>query len=112
MPESYFFKFGLTQKQFQLMINTISSFNEIEKVLIFGSRAKGNFRSASDVDLTVFGQKISRTTVNRLSSALDDLPLPFMFDVLDYNQLKNESLKEEIDEQGKVFFERKVNTAL
>jgi len=112
MPESDSFKFGLTEKQFQLMINTISSFNEVETVLIFGSRAKGNFRPASDVDLAVFGEKVNRTTINRLSSALDDLPLPFKFDVLDYNQLTNKSLKEKINEQGEVFFERKLNTAL
>lgn len=112
MPESDFFKFGLTQRQFQLMINSITSFNEIEKVVIFGSRAKGNFKPASDVDLAVFGKKINRTTINRFSSALDDLPLPFKFDVLDYNQLTNESLKEKINEQGQVFFERQLNTAL
>lgn len=107
-----FVKFGLTEKQFLLMINTIFSFTEIEKVLIFGSRATGIFKPASDIDLAVFGQKVKRTTINRLYSALDDLPLPFMFDLLNYNQLTNESLKEKIDEQGQIFFDVQLNTAL
>lgn len=112
MREFHFFIFGLTQTQFQLMINAISSFNEIEKVLIFGSRANGNFKPGSDIDLAVFGEKVNRTTINRLSSALEDLPLPFMFDLIDYHELTNESLKEKIDAQGQLFFERQLNTAL
>ncbi|MGN6601079.1 MAG: nucleotidyltransferase domain-containing protein, partial [Ginsengibacter sp.] len=49
-------RFGLTQKQLQSILQTIQSFPEIEKVLIFGSRASETNRPGSDIDLAVFGK--------------------------------------------------------
>ena len=104
--------FGLTQKQFQLIEDAISSFSDIEKVIIFGSRATGKFRVTSDIDLAVFGKNLNNTLINRLASGLDDLPLPFTFDVLNYDAIQNRNLKDKICLQGKLFFERQLNTVL
>ena len=104
-------RFGLNQKQLQLITETIVSFPEIEKVFIFGSRAIDTNRPCSDIDLALSGQQLTRTICNRFSSALDDLTLPFLFDVVDYNQIENDNLKTSIDTEGKVFFERKLNCA-
>jgi len=103
-------KFGLTQKQFQLIENTIISINEIEKVLIFGSRVRDSFKPSSDIDLAIIGKNVTPDVINNLSSQLDDLPLPFMFDVIDYNIISNITLKNKIDSQGKLFFERQLKT--
>lgn len=111
MPETYSYKFGLTQKQYQLIENTINSFSEIEKVIIFGSRATGKCRASSDIDLAIVSKNLNRTVINRLASALDDLPLPFMFDLLNYDAISNSNLKDKIGLQGKFFFERQLNTA-
>ena len=104
--------FGLTRKQFQLIEDAISSFSIIEKVIIFGSRATGKFRASSDIDLAVFGKNLNRTLINRLASALDDLPLPYMFDVLNYDTIQNRNLKDKVNSQGRLFFERQLNTVL
>ena len=104
-------KFGLTQNQFQLIEDPINSFSNIEKVIVFGSRATGKFRASSDIDLAVFGKKLDSTIINRLVFSLDDLPLTFMFDVLNYNTISNSNLKDKINAQGKLFFERQLNTA-
>ena len=101
-------KFGLTQEQFQLIENTIISINEIEKVLIFGSRASDTFKPSSDIDLAIIGNRITPGIVSRISSQLDDLPLPFMFDVIDFNTISSIALKNKIDLQGKLFFERQL----
>lgn len=111
MPETHSYKFGLTQKQYQLIENTINSFSDIEKVFIFGSRATGRYRSSSDIDLAVVGKNLNHTAINRLASALDDLPLPFMFDVLNYDTISNRNLKNKISLQGKLIFERQLNIA-
>lgn len=100
-------RFGLNQKQLQLILEAIQSFPGIGKVVIFGSRATGTHRPASDIDLAVFGKEITFSLVNRLSSALDDLPLPFLFDVVNYQTINNPALKENIDTKGKVLFEKK-----
>jgi|SRR5690242_586652 len=99
--------FGLNQKQLQSILQTIQSFPEIEKVLIFGSRASETNRPGSDIDLAVFGKEISFSIISRLCSALDDLPLPFLFDIINYQTINNPALKENIDTKGKVLFERK-----
>jgi predicted nucleotidyltransferase len=104
-------RFGLTEKQFQLIEDTIISIREIEKILIFGSRAKDTFKPSSDIDLAIIGKNITPDIINKISSQLDDLPLPFMFDVINYNTISNIALKERIDSQGKSFFERQLKTA-
>ncbi len=103
-------KFGLSQKQCQLIEEVLEQFEEIEKVVIFGSRATDKYKPASDIDLAVFGKDITVTILDKFYSALDDLPLPFMFDLLNYSKISNTSLKSKIDSYGKIFFERRLKT--
>lgn len=103
-------KFGLNKKQLQLIGEVIESFPEIEMVFVFGSRASETNRPGSDIDLAVSGPQLSPLILNRFSSALDDLPLPFLFDVVDYNNLKNINLQRNITNHGKLLFERKLNS--
>lgn len=108
MDKNLYFKLGLTKNQFQLIENVVISKNQIEKVLIFGSRATNKFKPSSDIDLAIIGKEISSVFINQLFSELDDLPLPFMFDVIDYAKISNAKLKNKIDTQGKIFFERQL----
>ena len=102
-------QFGLSKIQLQLLLGVIHNFKEIEKALIFGSRAKGKNKPRSDIDLALIGDKLNSLLVNRVSSALDDLPLPYMFDLINYHEITNEFLKEKIDDEGKLLYERKLN---
>ncbi len=102
--------FGLTNSQYNLIRDALISFNDIEKVIIFGSRATHKFRPGSDIDLAVAGKNLKSNIITRLASHLDDLPLPFMFDVLNYDQISNIELKNKIDLEGKLFFEKKLKT--
>jgi len=102
-------QFGLSKIQLQLILGVINNFEEIEKVLIFGSRAKGTNRPGSDINLALIGDKLNSLLVNRVSSALDDLPLPYMFDLINYHEINNEFLKKKVDDEGKLFYERKLN---
>lgn len=104
-------KFGLTEKQFRLIEDTLTSITQIEKVLIFGSRAVNTFKPSSDIDLAIIGKNITFETINSLSSQLDDLPLPFMFDVVAFDLISNAALKNKIDAQGKIFFEKQLKKA-
>ncbi|MEO1791259.1 MAG: nucleotidyltransferase domain-containing protein [Cyanobacteria bacterium J06629_19] len=81
---------------------------EIEEVILFGSCAKGTYQQGSDVDLSIKGENITHTTVFRLSDELnEERPLPYFFDVVDYNSLENdEPLRSHIDRVGKVLFTR------
>ena len=94
--------FGLPEESLQLIKQTIAQFPEIEQAVIFGSRAIGNYRKGSDVDLAIIGKQINHLTENRLSSILnEELPLPYFFDVVDYTHLTHPKLSEHIKKVGK-----------
>ena len=99
--------FGITKKSWTLMIEAITSFSEIEKVLIFGSRAMGNYKPGSDIDLAVFGESVTYETVARLHGKLNEqLPIPYFVDVVNFKTIELEGLKQHILEEGKEIFSK------
>jgi len=65
--------------------------------VVFGSRAKGNWRENSDIDIAVFGEGVN---VGSLVAQLDELPMPYKFDIVDYNSINSCALREHIDRVG------------
>ena len=99
--------FGLPQKSMDMIIAALSGRNEIEKAAIFGSRAAGNYKRGSDVDLVIYGPLVTEDTVSRLSRCLnEELPLPYDFDIINYEAISNDRLKSDIDAQGKLIYVR------
>lgn len=97
--------YGLRQEDIDYIISALIKLPEIEKAAIFGSRAKENNKPSSDVDLAIWGQDISFTTVSHLHSILEDeSPMPYFFDIVDYTHLTHEKLKEHINRVGKVIY--------
>ena len=98
-------RFGLTERDMDLIIETLAAFAEVEEAEIFGSRAMGHAKRGSDVDLALKGKRLDRTTVTHVKFVLDEeLPLPYFFDVVHYDSLTNTALKAHIDDKGKVLF--------
>lgn len=79
-------------------------FEEIEEAILYGSRAKGNHKSGSDIDLSLKGGKLNLKVLNRISLDLDDLFLPYSIDISIYHQIDNPDLIEHIQRVGKVFY--------
>jgi predicted nucleotidyltransferase len=72
-------------------------------VILFGSRAKGTAKESSDIDLAVDGID-DELQIENLAMALDDLPLPYKFDVKALSGIKNPKLKEHIERVGITIF--------
>ncbi|RWZ54494.1 nucleotidyltransferase domain-containing protein [Halobacillus fulvus] len=99
--------YGLRQTDLEYIEAALSKYDEVEKAVIFGSRALGNYKRGSDIDLAVFGKNISERTLAFISLQLNEEdPLPYYFDILDYEKLYNEDLKKHIDEKGKVIYQQ------
>ncbi|QEK13380.1 nucleotidyltransferase domain-containing protein [Crassaminicella thermophila] len=99
--------FGLRASDLDYIVDIIKKFNEIERAVIFGSRAKGNYKPGSDVDIAIYGENITFDTLSALHSMLEEEgPLPYFFDIVDYTHLRHKELKEHIDRVGKVIFEK------
>ena len=97
-------RFGLKFGDLAAIIQVLQKYPEIEEAIIFGSRAKGNYKNGSDIDIALKGN-INSATLSNCKFILDEETLlPYMFDVLDYNQLKNEELKSHIDRVGVVVY--------
>lgn len=97
-------KFGLSLKNYNLIINCLKSFPEIEKAVIFGSRAMGNYKPGSDIDIALFGQ-ISQQLLAKIKGQLEDeLSTPYLFDVVIYNQIDSNNLLQHINQNGVVLY--------
>lgn len=95
--------YGLLKRDLHWIKVALEKYPEIEKALIFGSRAMGNYKRGSDVDLAIKGKKISSSTVRGLHDALnEEYPLPYFFDVVHYDEITNSQFKKRIDTVGKI----------
>lgn len=101
-------KFGLKEESLERIRAVFSKYPQIEKVILYGSRAKGNYKNGSDIDLTLKGKGLHLDIVNRLSLELDDLLLPYTFDLSVYRQIGNPDLIAHIERAGLVFYEAEV----
>lgn len=97
--------FGIYENTIKELHTIFQAYDSIEKAVIYGSRAKGNYKEGSDIDLTLFGN-IARQDLLEIKDKIDDSYIPYMFDISIYNQLNSESLKEHINRVGKVFYQR------
>lgn len=97
--------FGISAKSFQLILDSIACVDEIEKAGIYGSRALGNFKNGSDVDLVIFGKKVTNEILLKLKVKLEqELPIPYSFDLTHYETIKNSELKEHINKFARIIY--------
>lgn len=77
--------FGLKDSDLGYIIDVIGRFSEIKKAVIFGSRAKGNYKPGSDIDIAIYDEDINFDIFARLHSMLEDeSPIPYLFDIVDF----------------------------
>jgi predicted nucleotidyltransferase len=94
-------KYGLIERDFIYINEAIREFPEIAEVILFGSRAKGNYKTGSDVDLAIKGDRITYEITARFADCLnEEKPLPYFFDVVNYETIAEPKLKEHIDRVG------------
>lgn len=89
----------ISEHEFALMRQVFSRHPQIAAVKLFGSRAKGTNRPASDVDLALYGD-LAPLEAERVGGELDELPLPYVFDVKAMNEVKHMPLREHIERVG------------
>jgi len=93
-------KFGLKENIIHDVMNIFQGFPEVEEVILYGSRAKGNYKTGSDIDLTFVGDAIDLSLLNKVSLKLDDLYLPYTFDLSIFRYIDNPELADHINRAG------------
>ena len=99
-------KYGLKDKTIDSMQTVFSIYPEVEKAILYGSRAKGNFKPASDIDITLVGDLLNLDILNKIEWKLDDLLLPYAIDLSIFHYIKNEDLMEHVKKEGMVIYEK------
>ncbi len=97
--------FGLYQESYEKMQRIFQSHPEVLEVKIYGSRAKGTQREGSDVDLAIMNN-VGCNLLFNIKDELEEAPIPYLVDLLVYDELSSDSLKDPIDRVGKVFYKR------
>jgi len=101
-------KFGLNDATLAKINSVFAKYPEVEEVIIYGSRAKGNFREGSDIDITLKGQELNDSVLSKIFLEIDELNTPYLFDISIYDQLNSPDLAEHINRVGQVFYMKQI----
>lgn len=96
--------FGLAAETVQRIQSVLSRYPQIEKVLLYGSRAKGTQREGSDIDLTLVAPTLTLPDLLKIENEIDDLMLPYKVDLSLFHHIDNPSVVEHIQRVGKALY--------
>ena len=99
-------KYGLSDRTLDTLHSIFRKYPGIRQVVLYGSRAKGNYRIGSDIDLSLkTDDSFVRADLLRIAGDFDDSDMPYLVDVSIYDKLSNYDLKAHIDRVGKILYE-------
>jgi predicted nucleotidyltransferase len=96
-------KFSLQDFVIEKIKNIFIKYNNINEVLLYGSRAIGNYKEGSDIDLTIKGD-VKFKDLQKIINELDDLLLPYKFDISIFSDINNDNLIDHIKRVGIIPF--------
>ena len=99
-------QFGLKQTTIDKINSVFEKNPEVEQVIIYGSRAKGNYRNGSDIDITLKGEKLTYDILSKIMGEIDDLDTPYLFDISIFDKLDSPGLEEHINRVGQIFYKK------
>lgn len=99
-------KFGLEQHIIDKLITVFEQHSKVDKAVVFGSRAKGNYRPDSDIDIAIKGQDLNTDDIIAMSVAFEEKGITHKIDLINYHSIKEPELKAHIDRVGIEFYSR------
>jgi predicted nucleotidyltransferase len=107
IKDSLALEIGISETNLEEIKDFAMKYPTIEKIVLYGSRAKGNFRPGSDLDMVLIGDELKLKDQLSFWGDLDDSYQPYLFDVAILSHIKNESLLDHIQRVGKVIYKKK-----
>lgn len=96
--------YGLPQSTIDNLRNVFTKVPTLRKVILYGSRARGDYRNGSDIDLTLIGDDLTERDKLRIMTDIDDLWLPYTIDISIFHHLHNAALKANIQRDGHILY--------
>ncbi len=104
--------FGLSADTIEKICDVLAAYPQVDRAILYGSRAKGNHRNGSDIDLTLFGEAVSFNDLLKIMTEMDDLLLPQTMDLSIFRMIDHEGLRGHIERVGQEFYRRQNAGAL
>lgn len=98
--------YGLKDIHIEKIQSVFSNYNAIDKAILYGSRAKGNYQNGSDIDLSLVGNAIDFTLLLKIENELDNLLLPYKIDISIFHKIENRDLIEHINRIGVILYKK------
>ena len=98
---------GLKEQTIASICGVFACHPLVEKAMLYGSRAMGNFKPGSDIDLTLFGASLTSLELGVIDEELDDLLLPYQIDLSIFHRIENMELRDHIERVGVVFYRKR-----
>ncbi|PKN73407.1 MAG: hypothetical protein CVU50_03700 [Candidatus Cloacimonetes bacterium HGW-Cloacimonetes-3] len=93
-------KYGIKAEYWTAILSILKSNPQVGEVILYGSRAKGNYKPGSDIDICLKGNELTQSDINSLITKLDELMLPWTIDLSGYNMITNADLIDHIERVG------------
>ena len=101
--------FSISDFSFNCICDTLKKYEDIERALIFGSRAKGNYKKGSDIDLAIYGTELKKITAMDLAGKLnEEVPIPYYVDVVAPQHNGNTDFVKHIERFGIEFYVKSI----
>ena len=97
---------GLKNAHREAIIEVIAANGRVERAVLFGSRATGTNSVSSDVDIALFGDRLTLTDWVRLSAVIAQIPMAQSVDLLLYASISDRTLREHIRKHGVEWYPR------
>ncbi len=104
--------FGIAARSREKLLSLFASYPQVERVIIYGSRAMGTHKVGSDIDLTLIGKDLDTSHLIRILSDIEDLSLAYTVDLSILSSLSSEGLLDHIKRLGRDFYAKKVPPGL
>ncbi len=100
-------RFGLKETTIQKLCGVFAKYPQVTEAVLYGSRAKGNYKNGSDIDLTLHGgADLTLNVMYKILDEIDDLLLPYTIDLSIYRTLSDPDFIDHIQRVGVTFYDR------
>ncbi len=99
-------KYGLSQSVIQKICAVLTRYPQVEKAILYGSRAKGNYKRGSDIDLALIGRDLTLNVIYRILDDFDELFLPYTIDLSIFDDISDPDVIDHIQRVGVTFYQK------
>lgn len=100
-------KYGLSDQTLQKIYDVFVRYPQVEKAVLYGSRARGDYKNGSDIDLTLYGEdSLTHTILSKIANDLDDQLLPYTIDLSIFKNIRNPDMIKQIERVGVLFYKK------